>query len=58
MQDQVFDRNNDVGGGSDLYNWLEQLIPTGIAHEKCKTKYLLEIMMLVVVVSYIIGLNS
>ena len=51
MQDQVFVRNNDVGGGCVLYYWLEQLLC--FAHEKCKTKSFSKIMKLVVVVSYI-----
>ncbi|KAH3824925.1 hypothetical protein DPMN_126785 [Dreissena polymorpha] len=33
------------------YLWLDQLVP--ISREKCKTKYLFEIMMLVVGVSYL-----
>ncbi|KAH3824858.1 hypothetical protein DPMN_126712 [Dreissena polymorpha] len=46
VQDQVFVRNSDIGGGCVSYYWLEQLLR--FAHEKCKTKYLFEIMMLVV----------
>jgi hypothetical protein len=46
VQYQVIGWKNDVGIVNVSYLWLDQLI--GIASQKCKTNYLSDILMLVV----------